>query len=335
MRQYRVGNTVAYCDDTVTRVKNVILARHGLILDQDFNILADVNCPFRFWSTLWAAYWRPNDYLPDHLLHIPRKPLRTLPKNTYVYGLTFFNKQIFGHLWDTIQSLKNVEGGTLLYNEQSEVVDLEKHWDAFGYRSDQRLPIDVIDNNFLIPDLIVPQMVIAPNMIHSNYVEWLLNHYYAWAKPYLDNIPRKLYLSRHGCASRKVLNEDKIKERLRRKGFITVTGQEPLELMIRLFYSATTIVGYHGSLFRNILFCNNDPHVVELCAGPRMEDPSFPRIAKVRGLTRYNREEVACDEEYNTRIPAKWLVNRLEKLEPQAPDSFCFSQYSSEESEAM
>lgn len=328
VRCYRVGNVVAKCSHDVFRVENAILARRGLVLNDSFNICDDFNPVFRFWSKLWSQYWQPMDYVPDELLQIPGKDIIDLPPGQYVYGMSFFDKQIFGHLWDTIQPLKNVQPGyTLLYNKDTDVVDLEKHWDVFGYNKSKRRALDVVHFNYRVPELYVPNLVVAPNMLKQEYSDWMFDCYQEWAKPYVDDVPRKLYLSRRGCSTRHVVNERDVEVTLMKHGFTIVSELYSLEQAVNLFHSATMIVGYHGSLFKNMFFCGGDPHVVEFCAGSRFGDPCFPRIARDRGFTRYNRYELDCVNDNEVRSDVELDIEWLEWLlagnwEPTTPADF-------------
>ena len=71
------------------------------------------------------------------------------------------------------------------------------------------------------------------------------------------------------AGSRGVINEKEVIETLTKKEFIVLNGQEPLDLVVEYFANAKTIVGAHGSMFANSIFCNQETKIIEFCPNNR------------------------------------------------------------------
>lgn len=266
-------------------LKDVIVSDLGLILDRNFSMIPDVNSQYEFWINLVnlrLPWWDHNPLYEEYVRKIPLKPIRHLQSDIYVYALSFHREYLYGHLWDSIQPLKIVEDsgiqGNLLYNIDSEINDINQHWDIFGYPVGRRTAIDAKVQNYRVSKLVVPIMDnfhgFPANRIVPHTKDWLIEKYMSWDEVELNNSPRKLYLSRHQAASRNVVNEEEVTSFLEGRGFTIVRGSEPLKDHINLFNSAKVIVGCHGSLFKNILFCRNRPTIIEFYPNSR-EDKCF------------------------------------------------------------
>jgi capsular polysaccharide biosynthesis protein len=80
-----------------------------------------------------------------------------------------------------------------------------------------------------------------------------------------NGVPRRVYISRNDCQTRKVENEEEIAEILASKGFERVMLRElGMAQQISLFYSAEYVIGPHGAGMANLTFCNPGCKVVEL-----------------------------------------------------------------------
>jgi len=309
-------------------LNDVIVSDLGLILDRNFSMIPEVNSQYEFWINLRTPWWDYDVRFEETVRKIPLKPVRDLQSDIYVYALSFFNKYLYGHLWDTIQTLKTVEDsgirGNLLCNVDSEVNDINHHWDIFGYPMGRRTAIDTTLQNYRVNKLIVPTAdFISPEVVtvdetNSFYAyyhaaclvphikDWMYEKYTSGVK--LDNVPRKLYLSRHKCESRKVLNEEEVIAFMKTRGFTIVLGNESLEDHINLFHSASVIVGYHGSLFKNIFFSRNRPTIVEFHPAYRL-DYSFVNQNKSCNVTDNYRFIPIESRELNATINIKMLEN--------------------------
>ena len=78
-----------------------------------------------------------------------------------------------------------------------------------------------------------------------------------------------IYLAR-GAYGRSILNEHEILDVLTTKyNFIVLNGTESLEDTMRYFTNARIILGAHGSLMKNMIYCKKNPVFIELCPPSR------------------------------------------------------------------
>jgi hypothetical protein len=291
--RHQVGNASIICSDEVRKFNNVIISRHGIVLDEQFHRVPNANQQFNFWSTLWAAWWEPARWLPEDMLDVPFKPIVDLPEQDYIYALFYQDRTAFGHFWDILQSLHSVEQeeiqGTLLCHYQTDVNDIDFHWTAFGYPAERRLSLDTIKYNYFVPTLYVPDVPVPPAQIHVDLKDWLLNKY-------LDAVPKdpgiihkRLYLSRSTSAKRRVQNESELLPLLKAYNFTILYGNESIQEHINYFRSARVVVGCLGSLLRNIFFCQKSPHVLEYCSSQYTNDPSIQQLGELVGIKNYRK----------------------------------------------
>ena len=78
-----------------------------------------------------------------------------------------------------------------------------------------------------------------------------------------------IYLAR-GAYGRSIQNERVIVDVLTKKyNFIVLNGTESLEDAMRYFTNARIILGAHGSLMKNMIYCKKNPVLIELCPSTR------------------------------------------------------------------
>lgn len=76
---------------------------------------------------------------------------------------------------------------------------------------------------------------------------------------------RKLYIARRDAKTRKLLNEDDLLAKLEPLGFESIApGELSHEEQVKLFSSATTVIGTHGAGLTNILFTQPQCHLIEI-----------------------------------------------------------------------
>lgn len=302
-KKHQVGNAVIMCSNEVREFKNVIVARHGIVLDENFRRIPAANQQFNFWSALWAEWWEPATWLPDTMMEVPFKPIIELPQGDYIYALFYQDKTAFGHFWDILQSLHEIEEqkiqGTLLHNYQTDMSDVDFHWSAFGYSANRRMPLDVIRYNYFVPTLYVSTLPVPPAELHPELKNWLQGKYTEAVYQEDPPLSRRLYLSRSKAVRRRVQNEPQLLPILESYGFTILNGDEGIREHITCFRSATVIVGCIGSLFRNIFFCEQSPKIIEYCSERYEYDDSIQRIAKHVGIKEYHRMTVP-DDGYDT-----------------------------------
>ena len=254
--------------------RNVLIGKYGMIFDKDYKLIRSGNDQFNFWYYMRINWWHPEEWVHSDAAFVEadKMPVVRLPSGTYIYGLHFFNKYNYGHIWDLLQSLKIVEDhniiGTLLTNvDKSCVTDFDARLSLFGYPADKRIDVDINNTIYHVPELVVPSYYCRPNYFSRDIKDWLLAKHMSCPDLSLDNVPRMLYLSRENGFGRKVTNEWDIVSSF--PNLTVFSGLEPLQQQINLFNSATFICGYHGASFKNIIFCKNRPTIVEFCPNIR------------------------------------------------------------------
>lgn len=309
-KSYRYCDYFVKCSNKAHFLENVIIGRFGLIMDERFcKIETEANAMFDFWCAFRTLDWKPVQYVPQDLLKSLHNPLIQLPLGNYLHAISFLDSLQYGHIFDHLQGFRFVDtnDAVVLSNSDLRVSQFWKHLEVFGL--DKYLLLDTVHYNYFVPHLIVPPMPMIPALFHPLLAPWMQGKYLEQASP--DNIPRKLYLSRSGQVSRNVINDREVSKFLGERGFTTVTGREPLMDQVRLFHSATFVVGYMGAGLKNMLFCKNHPKVLNIGLAALQHDDSFDQNAKVLGLD-YSRVDVnTVDEKNNTIIDLDWLNRQI------------------------
>ena len=99
-----------------------------------------------------------------------------------------------------------------------------------------------------------------------------------------DRATRRLYISRHDTAVRRIANETDLAAALARLGFeiLSLAGRTLAE-QAALFDAAAVIVAPHGASLANLIFCRPGTRVLEVFHGDHIS-PAYHRIAALRGL---------------------------------------------------
>jgi hypothetical protein len=235
-----------------------------------------------------------------------------------VFLLHPFGWYAFGHLNDSLLRLKSLEPLSLikdipiLVSDYARVVDFEVHLTVLlGFKPTL---IRVSKEQILkIENLVVP-------INSSEYTSFIKTDYIWFREKYLEHFsirdrnlkPYRLYLSRNHVAegSRSVINEAEVEGLLKSNGFIILNGTETLEKIVEYFYYAELVIGYHGSLFANLIFSRHDCRVLEFCAKNR-EDRSFQNKYKL--ATKYIYKLVDADDKFNATLDLKVIKFFLEE----------------------
>jgi len=102
------------------------------------------------------------------------------------------------------------------------------------------------------------------------------------------NLPKKIYIDRSDAKSghknmRKILNEDEVRNLLKKEGFSFVTLSDyHFDDQVKLFNGAECIVGLHGAGFSNIVFCNPNTRIIEFQSDTAGE--MFENLSKSNNL---------------------------------------------------
>lgn len=284
------------CEARSYLVNNVYIAHNRAIFNEDWTINLEASHHYLYWDCNFRSRNHAEKGInfeqrcTQIIKECQNKKIEHLPEDFFALCTHFNNGYPFGNWYETIASLRFIEEDNfkILANKSNHpgVSDIELHFELAGFSSDR---IYYYDKNTTTPfakslySPTIDRYIGATNaekkhLDHTQKTwrnqrfQWIRNRYLNHPKvvSVLDNIPRKLYLSRNYLNSRnanynrKVLNEElEIIPYLQDKGFTIVRGDEPLLNIINYFYSASDIVFPHGSLIHNAIFCNNKPRIIE------------------------------------------------------------------------
>ncbi|MGK0364725.1 MAG: hypothetical protein ACI85O_001783 [Saprospiraceae bacterium] len=235
-----------------------------------------------------------------------------------IYAMGAHGWYPYGHLHDSLLRLypwrnHSFKNPKVLVSKYNRVVDFPLHLQAFGYSEDtifrtapkyrlikaKKLFFGVNETKFWTTS-------------SEHQYEWMLQGYLALLDDETRNLPaiEGLYLSRNHVGRRGVTNNEEVERYLKDQGFLTLTGNEGLLEIISLFYRAKAIVGPHGSIFVNTIFCKEDTKIIEFCPDNRRD---FSFKGKSKKSQNYNHILVAADENFNIEIDLIQLERLLEK----------------------
>ncbi len=234
---------------------------------------------------------------------------------TYIYIAHAFGWYAFGHLHDSLQrlfSVRNllVEGKVkLVVSDPYRIVNFHLHLSALiGFEVNES---DLIVLNpktlYSFKKLVVPYSpAIATNYTKETYA-WVARGYLTKFVDQSDHSQLSgIYLSRNHVSpgTRSVTNEPQIIDYLSAKGFKVLYGTESLSEIVNSFYRAKVVIGPHGSLFANTIYCQDDCKIYEFCADNRV-DHSFRN--KFKAAKHYEHQLCPADSAFNIEIPIKTL----------------------------
>lgn len=234
-----------------------------------------------------------------------------------LYAMSSHGWYPYGHLHDSLLRLYswkdcNFKDPKILCSNYKRVVDFELHIQAFGYGADSI--IEASNDKRLIK---VSKLYFGVNQaffwtkITPPQYEWMIAGY----KHIVEKLEfgreqiNGLYLSRNHIGKRGVVNDDEVKEFLIEKfGFKVLEGNETLPEIISLFSRAKFVVGPHGSIFVNTIFCGENCRIFEFCPSNR---PDFSFKNKFKLAKSYNHILVDADREFNIEIDLNFLADVL------------------------
>lgn len=297
----------------IHKLKNVYLSRHGSILDENFNLLEVPSDLFIKWEKVYQKldYDEIKKYTLDK---VKDNKMIKLDDRKFIYAYPYFNIYVYGHIWDSIRQLKEIEEnkieGTLLIGINSgHINDLYHHLEIFGYDKSKTFSCNCREHVYFIKNLIVPTDEVYIAHLNMEQLLWLRNKYFYNNKK-LDNTKinneenLKLYLTREK-EPRKVINESEVWEFLKTNGYIKLNGKESLEEHLYYFSNSIKIIGPHGSLFRNAIFSFKNPDIHEFCPKNR-KDISIMNLNKLWNKN-YTQYLVEATDDYDINIDIKIL----------------------------
>lgn len=235
-----------------------------------------------------------------------------------IYAMGAHGWYPYGHLHDSLLRLypwrsTKFDKPSVLCSKYNRVVDFPLHLKALGYGEDTifrtapKYRLIKVSNLFFG----VNEARFWTTMTDEQYA-WLIEGYFKLFEndPRHDEQIEGLYLSRNHVGRRGVINDDEVQDLLINEyGFRTLTGEEGLLEIISLFARAKTIVGPHGSILVNTIFCRKDARVLEYCPNNRI-DKSF--LNKTKAVNDYSHILLNADDDYNITIDINDLRTRLD-----------------------
>tara|TARA_Y100000592_G_scaffold18799_1_gene28759 strand:- start:14419 stop:15405 length:987 start_codon:yes stop_codon:yes gene_type:complete len=306
-------------------LRDVYIGGGGAIYHEDGKLHKLANFNYCFWKNLHNNEVRPNNPIESinysEEINLKQFEIKELSTNEdYIFAHHFHNIYVFGHVWDVFQDLEKIEllnlsnPKLIVPQMTNHVNDLKFHLELFGYSEDKILSLNLPGHKpcnvlYKIPKLYYPSPTAYPSQISKGGRDYLNSKYSKLCSN--EKEETKLYLKRPSAKSRSVLNDEEIIKFLKDEGFTIVSGKEGIREHIKLFKNASIIIGAHGSLFRNMIFCEKSPVVYELCPSTRI-DYNFLGISKTLDMN-YNWLKVEADEYFNISIDIDFLHNILKK----------------------
>lgn len=119
-------------------LSNVYFGRFGTIFSENMELVVGSSLEFLFWADLLK------ESVPSKLKEATQKPVQQLPDDAeYLFGLHPFNIYVYGHIWDTIQTLKKPEDFGLknlklvACHFTHHVNNVKEHFELFGFPPDR------------------------------------------------------------------------------------------------------------------------------------------------------------------------------------------------------
>lgn len=235
-------------------LENIYIASNGIIFDENMNVLK----LSRLHDLVYTEEFKSSTVIE-------------LDNECNYIDLThYYSFWPFAHRYDCLSRIRHIEefvtNDTIFLLGNSNSVNkfaknrFKEECELFGIKNYIFHP----DNKtiFKIKKLIYPEWIYgeAPCAFSDESFIFCKNKYF-----FNENKNKnKLFLTRHGDFSRKLINFDFVNNFFKNEGFIILDGSETLNQTIDLFHNSEIIVGVHGGLFSNILFCNNTKKIIEL-----------------------------------------------------------------------
>lgn len=251
------------------------------------------------------SYWRTSSGAPSvgeaiNLIH---------PFRWYAYG----------HLHDSLTKLfsireQDINRDNIVYlvADPLRIKDFSGHLSALaGHVVPDEQIINIGKYSSLsVETLWQPNPPSIPTAYTREAYNWVIDSYFKYFKIYETEPVESLYLSRNNvrAGSRQVVNEAEVIQYLKSRGFRVVTGDEPLSEIVGIFSSAKFVIGAHGSLFANTIFCPKSCCITEYCPANRI-DKSIQY--KYKQASAYHQVLVEADDNFNITIPIDSLKDLL------------------------
>jgi hypothetical protein len=281
----------------ITELEEVIVTRKGsMILSLDKEPIFEVSNEILYWQPssmnmrLSSAELLQETRLRQEKMRANAESINTDTlirisgeKFEMIYLMHAFGWYAYGHLFDTLQRLFPIEtpdklNKRLLVSDSRRVNDFAGHLAMLGYGVNQLISVPPQSDGFLLDRLRVPQSPATVTQFTLETMKWIRkcylenNSYKQFAHRFSTYFHKSssgfaLFLDRSSVGTRNISNIDEVLKIL--KGnfsqVVRFTGCESVHEMLYLFSNARLIVGAHGAMFVNTIFCSPSAKIIEFC----------------------------------------------------------------------
>ncbi len=278
----------------------IVIRKYSLICDAQFKVIPAAVNEQLFWQPtsidlgvdsmdLEAELGSRLDFLQRAVDDVDRDKIADLSNlsNEFIYLMHPFEWYAYGHLFDTLQRLFPIQDlgvaqSTLLVcGSTQSVADFAQHLQVFGYESHQILGIPAYCDGIKVRNLTVAESPAGIAQLTVESVNWLRKCYLESPR-FVSYLRRNeslypegqyiLYLDRGEAGSRDLLNKHELLSNLAMLGLpiMVFKGKETVFEMLLAFSRARLVIGVHGAMFVNTIFCSPAAAIVELCPSNRV-----------------------------------------------------------------
>lgn len=239
-------------------LENVYLASNGILFDCNKNLL-------KLHRNHEILYTSDDE-------NINKYPITIELDNDFYVDLTHhYSFYPFAHRYDGFSRIRHIENiinsktkfilGNIASKERFENNRFEIECELFSIKNRIYHP----DNNTLlrVNKLIYPYWLWgeSPCAFSKESFIYCRTKYNDYFKN--DKTKYNLFLTRTNV-SRDILNHKEVHQFFIDHDFLIIDGKETLSDTLRLFYNANIVVGIHGGLFSNLLFCDDVKKIIEI-----------------------------------------------------------------------
>ena len=183
----------------------------------------------------------------------------------YRYG--FYN---CGEFWDCIIRLlytKNISDYQLFHLKRYRVYYINYYFNKLNLEFPNKNSNLIIANEY--NDILFFKKIHFTNIFNICRGHFDSHCAYKFNKIYNDTIVSDksyIFYLKRGSYGRELKNEDILINKLSKlDNFIVIDGKETLEDIINYWTNAILVIGAHGSLLKNMIYCKKNPIFIELC----------------------------------------------------------------------
>ncbi len=241
-------------------LEDVYIGSNGIVFDGNKNIL-----------NLHPFY---QDHINKESKSFASYKIIILPLKEYVDLTHFYGHWPFAHRYDALSRVRHIE--SIITDDSHFLIGIEtegftkgrfnEECKLFGVRNKIYFPTGNV--LFKVERLIYPCWVYNISTGNESPVQFTEESFCYCKSKYQEYFKGsgnkyKLFLTRFNM-SRGIINFEDVHNFFKNYGFIIVDGSEDLKTTIEYFYNAQVIVGIHGGLFSNLIFCSEVERIVEI-----------------------------------------------------------------------